>query len=122
PARPLSAELRDALIERRRIDPQLPILLIIDPINELYGSAPSKDVALLRAAGVQVVTADLDALRDSNFLYSGLWRLCFGWWGSDGRGDGWLPNPLDEGADEVTARAWGRLLNFKADHRKVILG
>lgn len=122
PARPLSAELRDALIERRRVDPQLPILLIVDPINELYGSAPSKDVALLRAAGVQVVTANLDVLRDSNFLYSSVWRLCFGWWGADGKGDGWLPNPLDEGAEEVTARAWGRLLNFKADHRKVILG
>ena len=122
PTRPLSAELRDALIERRRVDPQLPIVLIIDPINELYGSAPSRDVALLRAAGVQVVTANLDVLRDSNFLYSSLWRLCFSWWGSGAPGDGWLPNPLDEGAEEVTARAWGRLLNFKADHRKVILG
>lgn len=121
PARPLSAQLRDALIERRRVEPQLPILLIIDPINELYGSAPSRDVALLRAAGVQVVTANLDALRDSNFIYSSFWRLCFGWWGSGTQGEGWLPNPLDEGAEEVTARAWGRLLNFKADHRKVIL-
>ena len=123
PARALSGELRDALLERRRTDPQLPVLLLVDPINELYGGAPSPDLALLRAAGVEVVTVDLDALRDSNYLYSSAWRLLFRWWEGVGAGsEGWLPNPLDEGADEVTLRAWARLINFKADHRKVILG
>jgi phosphatidylserine/phosphatidylglycerophosphate/cardiolipin synthase-like enzyme len=33
-----------------------------------------------------------------------------------------LPNPLDAGPEEVTFGAWARLINFKADHRKVIVG
>jgi phosphatidylserine/phosphatidylglycerophosphate/cardiolipin synthase-like enzyme len=119
-------QLRDALIERRRVEPQLQVLLTVDPINEAYGGAPSADLALLRAAGIDVVLTDLDRLRDSNYWYSGLWRLAFGWWSSDGRGDGWLPNPLpnslDEGSSKLTLRAWAQLMNFKANHRKVIIG
>src|SRR5882724_11467056 len=108
--RQISGELRDALIERRRDLPQLQVLFITDPINEVYGGVTSKDLRLLRAAGVQVAVTNLDALRDSNFLYSSLWRLGIKWWsGSDratsagsadpaGSQGGWLPNPLDESA------------------------
>src|SRR5262249_51208866 len=34
---------------------------------------------------------------------------------------GWLPNPLDESAEPITFRAWARLLNFKANQRKVVI-
>ncbi|HEY8506859.1 MAG TPA: phospholipase D-like domain-containing protein [Steroidobacteraceae bacterium] len=122
PHRPLSRELRDALIARRLANPQLRILLVTDPINDVYGGAPSPDLDLLRAAGVDVVMTDLDALRDSNPIYSALWRLAIAWWSGDGRGNGWLPNPLDDGPGRVTFRAWARLINFKANHRKVIIG
>src|SRR3954469_10072019 len=44
------------------------------------------------------------------------------WWSGEGSGDAFLPNPLDPGPDRVTYGAWARLLNFKADHRKVIIG
>ncbi len=37
-------------------------------------------------------------------------------------GEGWLPNPLDEHSQDVTFGAWARLVNFKANHRKVIIG
>jgi phosphatidylserine/phosphatidylglycerophosphate/cardiolipin synthase-like enzyme len=43
------------------------------------------------------------------------------WWSGDGRGAGWLPNPLDTGPSRVTFRAWARLLNLKANHRKVVV-
>jgi phosphatidylserine/phosphatidylglycerophosphate/cardiolipin synthase-like enzyme len=76
----------------------------------------------LRAAGIDVVVTRLDALRDSNFIYSSFWRLALSWWNGDGRGEGWLPNPLDEQSQEVTFGAWARLANFKANHRKVIIG
>jgi phosphatidylserine/phosphatidylglycerophosphate/cardiolipin synthase-like enzyme len=121
PHRALSGELRDALIEQRRAEPGVQILLLVDPINDVYGAQRSADLALLGAAGVEVVRVDLDALRDSNPLYSGFWRLAFRWWDGDG-GDGWLPNPLDAGSSPITLRAWARLANFKADHRKVIVG
>src|SRR5205807_7533138 len=55
--------LRDALLERRRQLPALKVLFITDPVNELYGAAPSADLRLLRAAGVDVVVTDLDRLR-----------------------------------------------------------
>ncbi len=120
--RPLSGEVRDVLIEQCRANPDLKVLFITDPINEVYGGAASHDLRLLRAAGVQVVVTDLDRLRDSNFIYSSLWRLGIKWWtGSGGSGGGWLPNPLDESSDPIGFGDWARLLNFKANHRKVII-
>jgi HKD family nuclease len=132
--RQISGELRDALIERRRELPQLHVLFITDPINEVYGGMTSRDLRLLRAAGVEVEVTNLDVLRDSNFLYSSLWRLGIRWWSggelppgarpgdsaAEPRG-GWLPNPLDESAAAISFGAWARLLNFKANHRKVII-
>ena len=43
---------------------------IADPINDVYGGLPSRDLAALRDAGIEVVTVDLDSLRDSNPIYS----------------------------------------------------
>jgi len=121
PRRLLSAELRDALLARKRALPGLQVLVLSDPINDVYGSLPSADLAALRAAGMDVVSVDLDSLRDSNPIYSALWRLTTKWWSGDGGGDPWLPNPLDAGPEQVSFGAWARLLNFKADHRKVLL-
>ena len=67
--RPLSGELRAALIERRRAVPDLEVVFITDPINEVYGGVSSTDLRLLRAAGVQVIVTDLDVVRDSNVNY-----------------------------------------------------
>jgi hypothetical protein len=119
--RSLSAELRDELIAARHAQPQLRVLLITDPINDVYGGMPSGDLEALRAAGVDVVVTDLDRLRDPNPLYSSLWRLAIRWWSGDGGGEGWLPNPLAVGPSRVTFRAWARLLNMKANHRKVVI-
>jgi phosphatidylserine/phosphatidylglycerophosphate/cardiolipin synthase-like enzyme len=121
PHRALSGELRDALIARKQAVPGLRVLLVTDPINDVYGGDPSPDLEALRAAGVDVVLTDLDRLRDSNPIYSGFWRAAIDWWAGDGRGEGWLPNPLENGPTRVTFRAWARLLNFKANHRKVII-
>lgn len=119
--RSLSAELRDALVAARRARPQLRVLLLTDPINDVYGGMPSRDLEVLRAAGVEVVVTDLDRLRDPNPLYSSVWRLLIRWWSGDGSGEGWLPNPLAGGPPHVTFRAWARLLNMKANHRKVVI-
>jgi phosphatidylserine/phosphatidylglycerophosphate/cardiolipin synthase-like enzyme len=122
PHRELSTEVRDALLKRKREMPQMRILVIADPINDVYGGLPSRDLATLRGAGIDVVSPDLDSLRDSNAIYSAFWRLTMSWWSGDGTGKANLPNPLDAGPDRVTFGAWARLLNFKADHRKVIIG
>jgi phosphatidylserine/phosphatidylglycerophosphate/cardiolipin synthase-like enzyme len=121
PQRALSAELRDALLARKRAVPDLKVLVIADPVNDVYGGLPSKELKALTEAGIDVVRIDLDRLRDSNPIYSGFWRLTMKWWSGDGAGDAFLPNPLDDGPDRVPFGAWARLLNFKADHRKVII-
>jgi phosphatidylserine/phosphatidylglycerophosphate/cardiolipin synthase-like enzyme len=122
PQRALSAELRDALLARKRAVPDLKVVVIADPVNDVYGGLPSKDLKALTDAGIDVVRLDLDRLRDPNPVYSGFWRLTMKWWSGDGSGDPFLPNPLDDGPDRVSFGAWARLLNFKADHRKVIIG
>jgi phosphatidylserine/phosphatidylglycerophosphate/cardiolipin synthase-like enzyme len=121
PQRELSIQLRDALLARKRELPDLVVLVVNDPINDVYGSIPSRDLAALRGAGIDVVSMDLDKLRDSNFIYSAFWRLTMKWWSGDGAGEAWLPNPLDSGPDQVSFGAWARLLNFKANHRKVLI-
>ncbi|HET9390901.1 MAG TPA: phospholipase D-like domain-containing protein [Steroidobacteraceae bacterium] len=124
--RQLSAELRDALIQQRRAQPGLRVLFITDPVSELYGDRPSSDLSALQAAGVEVSVTNLRRLRDPNFVYSSLWRLSIGWWSGTGRTgsngvEGWLPNPLLESDAPVSFRAWTRLLNFKSNHRNVLL-
>lgn len=118
--RPLSAELTAALMAARRRRPQLAVTLITDPLNDVYGGAPSTQLAVLTAAGVAVIRTDLDRLHDSNPAWSAPWRLVLGWWGNDDSG-GWLPHPLAADGLPVTLRSWLTLLNFKANHRKVVV-
>jgi phosphatidylserine/phosphatidylglycerophosphate/cardiolipin synthase-like enzyme len=119
-ALPLAAELTQHLLARKRSRPNLKIVLVTDPINEIYGARRSPYLVALEKAGVIVVRTRLDRLRDSNPLYSGLWRLLFAWWGDLGSQRGWLANPFDDGPRDVSLSAWLRLLNFKADHRKLL--
>jgi len=103
--RGIAARLTDALLAQRREQPALPILFITDPASERYGTVRSSELALLRAAGVEVITVDLDRLRDSNPAYSSLWRLTLGWW--------------ERAAPPALSGA--RRLNFKADGRRLII-
>lgn len=119
--RTLSHDLTQQLIERRKTLPALKVLFITDPVNELYGAWPSSALAELRAANIDVVTTDLDQLRDPDPAYSALWRP-FGSWSTTGTGDsGTLPNPLDVGPATVSLSMWLRMLNLKANHRKLVV-
>lgn len=116
--RPLSRELADHLLARKRAQPGLQVLLITDPINDVYGGRPSALLAELSRAGMDVVRTDLSALRDSNPAYSSLWRMTSQWFGN-APGSA-LPDPFRERGD-VSVRSWLALLNFKANHRKAIV-
>jgi phosphatidylserine/phosphatidylglycerophosphate/cardiolipin synthase-like enzyme len=105
PQRRIAGELTDALLERRREDPSLAVLFITDPANERYGAVRSSELQLLRAAGVDVVAADLDRLRDPNPAYSSLWRLTLRWWDTPSAPLGVLT----------------RRLNFKTDGRRLVI-
>ena len=116
--RPLSSELTEALIKRKKEVPSLQIVFITDPINIVYGGMESSHLEALKAAGARVVISRLDQLHDSNPAYSGIWRLAIRHFGNTTHGD-MLPNPFGDG--RVSLMSWLNMLNFKANHRKVIL-
>ncbi len=116
----VSTALVDALRELKQSQPALPVLLLVDPINDYYRGTPPPDIAALQALGIDVAVTRLDGLRDSNPAYSATWRLLFGWW-LDTEGEGAFPNVLDGAGPRLKAGALLRLPNFKANHRKVIL-
>lgn len=118
---PMAAQLFAALLARKAQVPGLQALVIIDPINELYGVAPAAQFASLRVAGIAVLTADLSRLRDRNVLYSSLWRLTFAMGGHPAAGGGWLPNPFSDKGPRLTLRAWAALANLKSSGRRVLI-
>lgn len=107
---PLTAELADALLARKRLRPNVVMVAITDPGDAAYGGTGSRIQDALERSGIIVVRARLDRLRDSNPLYSGLWRLLLGWWS----------DPYDERPGRITPAAWARRQNFKADGRQLL--
>jgi len=118
--RPVSRELREALLALHAAQPTLPILLIVDPINSYYRRRLPTELSVLAAAGIHVVMMDLDRLRDSNPVYSTTWRLSLGWWLKATTRGSWS-NPLDARGPDLSFGALSRIAHFKADHRKVAL-
>ncbi|MFO7704727.1 MAG: phospholipase D family protein [Halopseudomonas sp.] len=116
--RALSAELTQTLLQARRQQPQMPVVLITDPFNTLYGGVQNAYLEQLQAAGVAVIMTDINQLPASNPLWSGIWSLCCSYLGNNSRG-GWLPNPVGDG--KVTLRSYLHLLNFRANHRKTLV-
>jgi phosphatidylserine/phosphatidylglycerophosphate/cardiolipin synthase-like enzyme len=115
--RKLSSELTNLLIQQKEQFPDLTVILITDPINTMYGGISSEPFGELCAAGIQLVTTDLDKLRDSNPMYSFFWRLLIRPFGiSPG---GIWPSPF--GDDRIPFRSYLKLLNFKANHRKTVI-
>ena len=117
--RRLSSELAQHLLARKLVKSGLTVLVITDPINEVYGGKHSAMLDDLRDAGIDVVTTDLSQLRDSNPAYSALWRMFIQWFGN-APDRGRLSNPFG-GPPNITLRSWLALLNFKANHRKVVV-
>jgi PLD-like domain len=108
---PVTLELAQHLLARKRQRPNIKIVVVTDPGNEAFGGTPAPILASLEEAGIIVTRVRLDRLRDSNPLYSGLWRLALGWWS----------DPFDEMPGEITLPAWSRRQNFKADQRQLLV-
>lgn len=108
---PLARELAKQLLLRKRQRPNIKIMLVTDPRNEVYGGTPAQTLNTLEAAGIIVVRTRLARLRDSNPLYSSVWRLSMGWWS----------DPFDEVPGEVTLGSTLRRRNFKADQRQLLV-
>ncbi|MGG4216744.1 phospholipase D family protein [Paenibacillus jamilae] len=114
----VSAQMTNHLIAKKKAHPEMPIFFITDEVNTNYNSAPNPLLENMKRAGIQVVQTDVDPLRDSTPLYSAVWRTFFQWFGQ--QGTGWLPNLMASDGPDVTARSYLKLLNVKANHRKLV--
>lgn len=115
----VSRKLTDKLIAQKAAYPGIEIAFITDEVNTNYDSAPNPLLEEMKAAGIKVVMTDVDSLRDSTPAYSAVWRTFIQWFGQSGKG--WIPNLMASGGPDITARSYLKLLNVKANHRKVIL-
>jgi len=117
--RPLSSELTEHLLAWKDSHPDGTAIFITDEINNFYGAFVSPEIADLRESGIQVITTRMTPLRDSNPTFSAVWRVGLQWFGTGG--PGWLPHFLGSTGKKVTARSYMKLLNFKANHRKLVV-
>lgn len=115
----VSGALTEALIEQKKRYPNLQVVFITDPINTGYHSYDEKHLQLLQEHHIEVVITNLSELRDSNKIYTSVWRLLFQPLGQ--KGTGWLPNPFAKEAPKFTLRSYLELFNVKANHRKVLI-
>lgn len=113
-------ELAQSLITKKASSTGVSVIFMTDPINRGYGGIVNPDLVRMEKAGILVYETPLDLLRDSNPLWSTIYRMFFRWSGNSTEG-GWLPNPLDADGEKVTLRTYARLLNFKANHRKILV-
>lgn len=112
-------QITNALITKKQENPNMPIILITDPINNFYGVYEQRNLTRLKDAGVQVVVTDLNKMKDSNPLYSGFYRCYLQWFGTQGAG--WIPNFFDDEGPRVNVRSILKLANFKGNHRKTFI-
>ena len=108
---PVPPELVRQLRLRKRQRPNLAIVLVSDPRNETNGGTPENMLSDLERIGIVVARTRLERMRDSNPLYSSLWRLTIEWWS----------NPYDEAPDAQTWTAALRRRNHKADRRQLLV-
>jgi hypothetical protein len=108
---PLARETGQHLLIRKRQRPNIRIVVLADPLPEIYGGTPSHYLDSLERAGIIVARTRLSRLRDPLPWYSALWRMSIGWWS----------DPYDETAPQAGLRASLRRSNFKADRRQILV-
>jgi hypothetical protein len=123
--RTLSQELARALIEKKRSMRKLDVIVMSDPINRIYGGHEPEFFMDMAKVGIPVVFTDLSELPDSNTIYSPYWALTekflkatfFSKWAHERH----FSNPFERDGDKISALQFGRMLMFKANHRKVVI-
>ena len=115
----VSEKLVHKLVEKKKSNKNIKIIFITDEINGMYGAYETSEIKILKENGIDVVITDLNKLRDSNMFYSSFWRSFIKWFGVGKNGK--INNPFSKESEKVTIRAYLKLLNFKANHRKVVV-
>lgn len=117
---PKSAEqLTAALLEKRADEPDMPITVISDAMNTLYGSNDHVFFDQLEERNIDVVLTNMKPMRDSNPIYSSIWRSYLQWWQPSE--NGFLPNAFNPDGGKGSVGSYLDLVNFKANHRKIVM-
>jgi phosphatidylserine/phosphatidylglycerophosphate/cardiolipin synthase-like enzyme len=124
--RKLSLELALALIKKKQVLPDLPIVLLTDPINRIYDDMAPTFFKELEDAGVKVVFTYLWDLPDSNWIYGTNARFYSRFTPNPNKETAlankpWVTNPLIVDGPKISLKQLGNLLFFKANHRKVAI-
>lgn len=114
-----AAAMTNALIEKRKSNPTMPITVITDNINTLYGSNDNAFFEQLKEHNIDVVLTNMKPMRDSNLLYSSVWRSYLQWLPVST--DGFLPNAFNPDGPAGSFGSYFDMLNFKANHRKIVM-
>lgn len=115
----LAQSLTDTLIWKKTTCPAVKITVITDPINTFYGVYPSRMIDALEVNDIQVTQTRLEKLRHSNPIYSSFYAPFLSHFGTAGKG--WISNPFSPDSPKVTLRGFLKMLNFRANHRKVVV-
>lgn len=117
--RNLTTDLKNKLIEKKKLSPEIKIYFTTDEINNFYGAYISEEILELKQAGIVVTITKMEEMRDSNPLYSAFWRAVLQPFGTSGKG--WITHPLGNSEEKITLRSLFKLINAKANHRKLIV-
>lgn len=115
----VAEQITNALINKRLSNSTIPITVMTDAMNTLYGSNDSKFFEELKKHNIQVVVTNMKPLRDSNPIYSSIWRTYLQWWKPSQ--NGFLPNAFNPDGGKASIGSYLDLLNFKANHRKIVI-
>ncbi|MDY0132411.1 MAG: phospholipase D-like domain-containing protein [Desulforegulaceae bacterium] len=113
----LSNKLKNALIEKKKQNPDIFICVITDPINTVYNGLVNPIFEELEKNKIKLIFTNLDELRDSNPVYSAFYRVFLKSFGNSPAET--IKSPF--GDEKVSIRSYFKLLNFKANHRKTFI-
>lgn len=112
-------DITNAVLAALKDNPELNVTIITDAINTVYGSTMPENFSKLQDAGAEVIFTNMEPLPDSNPVYSSVWRTYLQWWPTSQ--NGFLPNAFNPDGAKASFGSYFDMLNFKANHRKVVL-
>ncbi|MGH8232504.1 MAG: phospholipase D-like domain-containing protein, partial [Steroidobacteraceae bacterium] len=119
-AAPVAASVTDALLQARQQQPDLQILVLIDPASVRLQPDATR-LQRLRQAGIAVVQVDAGRLRAPDAAFLALFHLCCRWWNPPLATGSW-PNPLGVGPSSISFGLWGRIRGYQRAHRQLLIG
>ena len=114
-------ELYETIINKRIQDPEIPILIITDPINRLYGDNELFYFKEFRESNINVIYANLNLLPDPNFLYSKQVDFWSKFYPLDENGNKIFPNLIETDGEKLTLKQIIEALHLKSNHRNVLI-